>query len=72
MEMDCNLKKLANFFKFLLIILGNLLKKLNLVYSSSEKSFHIFSLCCKSNFILEKRFCVKYLDTFNQHTAKSP
>ena len=42
MEIDCNLKKLANFFKFLQNILEKLLKLIiGYVYSSSKNSFDI-------------------------------
>ena len=39
MEMDCNLRKLANFFKFFQCILEKSPKTVYIIYSSSEKSF---------------------------------
>ena len=40
MDMDCNLKKLANFFKFFLCI-GEITKKLLLVFSFLTKALNI-------------------------------
>ena len=64
MEMDYNLKKLANFFKFFLCILEKSIKT-DIISSSLEKSLNIF-------FMLAERFFVKYLSTLNQNRAKSP
>ena len=41
MEMDCNLKKFANFFKFFVCILEKSLKFI-MVCSSLEKNLNIF------------------------------
>ena len=70
MEVDCNLKMLANFFKFFRCILE---KSLKTDYSSVFRGkILIFSCrCCKSNFMLQTRLFVKYLRSFDQNTAKS-
>ena len=66
MEMDCN-----QFFKCLPSTLEELLTTdCSLLFLGENIS--LFSLCSKSNFILEKRFLVKYLSSLiEQHTAKS-
>ena len=44
-----------------------------MVCSSYEKNLNFFSSwCCKSNFMLQNRFSIKYFEQFVQNTAKSP
>ena len=71
MEMDWNLKKLASFFKFFLWIVEKSLKT-DYSCSSSEKSLIFSSRCTNSNFMLEKRFFVKYFSSLDQTIAESP
>ena len=65
MEMDYNLKKLANYFKFFAFILGKLLKPdLQFVFHRTNQL--VFSYrCSTNNFMLEKRFYVKFLSSFD-------
>ena len=73
MTMDCNLKILAIFFQVPFAYFGTIAKKMIMVYSYSQtESFHFFPRCSKRNFTLEKRFLIKYLSSFEQHSAKSP
>ena len=74
MEVDCNLKKLANFFKLFLCILEKSLKIDYGLFSVPTRKTLIFSSrCYKSNFMLQNRFFfVTYLSSFKQNTAKSP
>ena len=62
MEMDCNLKKLATFFKFFMCILEKLLKFMMVCYSL-EKNLNIFFQVLKEQFHVTKQFFVKYLFT---------
>ena len=48
------LEKISQIFEVPSDYFGKIAKELILVFSSSEKSFHIFSLCCKGNFILQQ------------------
>ena len=73
MEMDCNLKRLANVFKFFLCIVEKSLKTDHgLFFSPRRNPLIVSSRCSSSNFMLEKRFFVNYLSSFDQTTAKSP
>ena len=69
MEMNRNLNKLANFSKFILCIVRKEAKNLIMVCPSSLKSVNIFFRRPNSNFMLEERFFVKYLNSFDQNTA---
>ena len=73
MEIDNNLNKMANFFKFFLRILEKLQKKkVCIVFLHWGNEMIFSSRCSNNNFMLEKRFYVKYLSSFDQNTAKSP
>ena len=72
MEMDCNLKQLANFFKFLVYILEKSLKTDFSFFLPLGNHFIFSYWFSKSDFMLKKGFFVKYLSSFGQDTAKSP
>ena len=72
MEMDYNLKKMANFFKFFLYISEKSLKTDYSLFFLGQITKLFSPWCSKSNFMLEKRFFVKCLSRFYQNTIKLP
>ena len=66
MEMDCNLKKLANLFQVLLVCI------LEKSFVIPQRRHFIFSPWWSSNdFTLKKGLFVKYLSSFGQNTVNS-
>ena len=67
MEIDYN-----KFFQVFQVYFGEIDENRLIVCSSLKKSIYISSGCSTNNFMSEKMFCVKYLSSFGQNTAKSP
>ena len=61
--MNCNLKKLANFFKVFNLDFGEIAKKKLISVCSSRDS--------ESNLILDKGYLVKYLSTKDKHKTNT-
>ena len=72
MEMDCNLKQLANFFQVPPVYFGKIAKHW-LQYIFPWRNHFIFSSrYYRCSFMSEKMFLTKFLHSYGSHKVKSP